>query len=115
MKKIIVLTGLILSGCSTLSTNLSNFHGDSTTDQVLKNDVIKTILPALSVWHGDNCRKIDRIDSRILSVDQNPQGQLREVVEGWTVQACNIRKTYRVSLRPDAQGEVDYSVRFPPE
>lgn len=91
----------------------SNFYGESAADEILKNDVLKFIQPSISILYGDQCKKIDRIDSQIISVNQNEQGELKEVIENWTVTSCNMSKIYRISLRPDAKGEVDFTVRIP--
>ncbi|EPF74329.1 hypothetical protein [Acinetobacter rudis] len=120
MKKIYTFTqvGLIslaLSACSTLTTkHSSKFSGQSAADTVLQADVEKVILKSLSLWHGSNCRKIEQIESKILSVQQTAQGDTKQIIESWQVTACNVSKTYQISLRPDVKGEVDFSVRLPP-
>lgn len=105
---------LFFSASNALIAN-SEFSGESAADHILKNDIKKTITQTLSTWYGQNCRKIDSIKTQIFKIDQTPEGRIQEVIEYWTVSACNNSKTYYISLRPDLNGEVDFSVRLPPK
>lgn len=114
MNKFLFSIFILLNFNSTSMAN-SNFTGESASDQILKQDIKKVISKTLTTWFGSSCRKIDSIQTQIFKIDQTPEGQIKEVIEYWTVSACNDSKTYYISLRPDTNGEVDFSVRLPPK
>lgn len=106
---------IIFFSCSNSLIASSEFSGESAADNILKKDIKKTISQSLNTWFGQKCRKIDSIYTQISKIDQTPEGRIKEVIEYWTVSACNSSKTYYISLRPDINGEVDFSVRLPPK
>lgn len=108
------LITLSLACYSSMTAHAAKFEGESAADTVLQADVAKIISQSLSMWHGKNCRKIEQIESQIMSVEQTEQGDTKQITESWKVTACGVSKTYQVRFRPDAQGEVDFGVRLPP-
>jgi hypothetical protein len=112
---LLLFISISLSACSHLRTSLdTHFYGESAADLETRADIKKRIEMSLSTWHGDRCQKIDRIDSKITSVQQTERGDTEKVLENWTVSACHIRKNYLIGLYPDIQGDFDFSIRFPP-
>lgn len=105
----------ILLNFNSISMANSNFTGESASDHILKQDIKKVISKTLTTWFGSNCRKIDSIHTQVANIKQDQEGKIKEVIEYWTVTACNDHKTYHIRLRPDTNGEVDFSVRLPPK
>ena len=116
MKNLLIIgLALSLSACMVSPDQQKSLYtGKSVADPVLKNDVKKQIQEFFPALELSNCRKIDNIETSIVSIDTNAQGAISQVFESWNVSACGTIYKYRISLRPDAAGEVDYSVTFPP-
>lgn len=116
MKKTHFLMGLIFAGCSSFSAVAAPvFTGQSYGDQIVRSDVQAMLVKLLHYRHGSNCKKIDRVDAQIISINRTMQDEVIESLENWKVTACNISKTYRISLRPDAKGEMDFNIQLPPK
>lgn len=89
MKRIILVTGLLLTGCGWLPP----LYGHTSTSEALRGDIVDLIKEDLRAKY--NCDTIGLVDSEV------KQKSKRMIVEEWTVNACRQSYTYDVVLTPD--------------
>lgn len=99
-------TTCFLSACSIIFG--PQFSGESTTGNVLRDDVIAQIRKAeIAIYH---CRDITAVQSNINDV-QKINGRIL-AKENWTVTACDKQHIYPITLREDEYGETDFFIRL---
>ncbi|OZY58279.1 hypothetical protein CJF39_17010 [Pseudomonas lundensis] len=93
-----------LTGCA----HNPQFSGQSVTDPVLRQDVMKNVELLFSAM--TQCRSIDAVNTSITGIHQLPSGAVERASETWDVTGCGVSKAYTVEMRSDARGETDFSV-----
>lgn len=95
---------LTLAGCAMGPT----YRGASVTDAVLRADIYKTVHMMFDVQAS--CRRVDTVDTRIVTLEKDAAGGLQKVHETWNVSGCATSRLYDVTLRADGAGETFFSV-----
>lgn len=112
MKKLILLTTLVLTGCAIFFP--IKYTGESLGDDILKSDTERMVKPWFKAVTG-GC-SIDEINTQVTYVKRNEANtKILLWTELWTAKGCNKVHKFKITYRPDSKGETDCGVTMLPD